>query len=128
MRPILVDNARRKRREKHGGGRRREPMDPEALPADGRAEELLDLHEALEHFVLQDPPKARLVELRSFGGLTLEQAAACLGISPSTADRAWRPRGRSSQPRARSHDQASQTDHLGTSAVPIPSNKTCQVH
>ena len=90
MRRILVENARRKRREKHGGGRRREQVDPEALSAGGRPEELLDLHEALERFALHDPLKAKLVELRFFGGLTLEQAAACLGISLSTADRAWR--------------------------------------
>jgi RNA polymerase sigma factor (TIGR02999 family) len=90
MRRILVENARRKRRVKHGGGRRREPLDPEALSAGGRPEELLDLHEALEQFALHDPLKAKLVELRFFGGLTLEQAAACLGISLSSADRAWR--------------------------------------
>ena len=53
-------------------------------------EELLALHEALEEFVLHDPVKARLVELRFFAGLTLEQAAECLGISLSTADRGWR--------------------------------------
>jgi RNA polymerase sigma factor (TIGR02999 family) len=90
MRRILVENARRKRSEKHGGGRRREQVDPEVPVAGGPPDELLDLHEALERFALHDPLKARLVELRFFGGLTLEQAAACLGISPSTADRAWR--------------------------------------
>jgi DNA-directed RNA polymerase specialized sigma24 family protein len=53
-------------------------------------DELLALNEALEKFELHDPLKAKLVELRFFGGLTLEEAAACLGISLSTADRAWR--------------------------------------
>ena len=48
------------------------------------------MHEALEEFAVHDPLKAKLVELRFFGGLTLEQAAACLEISLSTADRAWR--------------------------------------
>jgi DNA-directed RNA polymerase specialized sigma24 family protein len=48
------------------------------------------LHDALEQFAAHDPLKARLVELRFFGGLTLEQAAECLGISLSTADRSWR--------------------------------------
>ena len=48
------------------------------------------MHEALEQFALRDPLKAKLVELRFFGGLTLEQAATCLEISLSTADRAWR--------------------------------------
>jgi hypothetical protein len=53
-------------------------------------EDLLALHEALERFARHDPLKGKLVEPRFFGGLTLEQVAACLDISPSTADRAWR--------------------------------------
>jgi DNA-directed RNA polymerase specialized sigma24 family protein len=48
------------------------------------------LHESLERLANHDPTKAKLVELRFFAGLTLEQAGECLGISPSTADRAWR--------------------------------------
>jgi RNA polymerase sigma factor (TIGR02999 family) len=90
MRRILVERARRKGREKHGGGRRREHADLDALDASGPPQEILALHEALEDFARRDPLKAKLVELRFFGGLTLEQAAACLGISLSTADRAWR--------------------------------------
>jgi RNA polymerase sigma factor (TIGR02999 family) len=90
MRRILVEAARRKGREKHGGGRRREHADLDALDAGAPAEEILTLHEALERFAAHDPLKARLVELRFFGGLTLEQAAECLNISLSTADRAWR--------------------------------------
>jgi RNA polymerase sigma factor (TIGR02999 family) len=90
MRRILVENARRKGREKHGGGRRREHADLDALSADGCPEDILALHGALEQLALRDPQKAKLVELRYFGGLTLEQAAACLEISLSTADRAWR--------------------------------------
>jgi RNA polymerase sigma factor (TIGR02999 family) len=90
MRRILVENARRKGREKHGGGRQREHPDLDNLRAGGPDEELLDLHEVLEQFAAHDPQKAKLVELRFFAGLTLEEAAACLGISPSTADRAWR--------------------------------------
>jgi RNA polymerase sigma factor (TIGR02999 family) len=90
MRRILVENARRKGREKHGGGRRREHPDLDALRADGPAEDLLAVHEALEQFAAHDSQKAKLVELHFFAGLTLEEAAACLGISPSTADRAWR--------------------------------------
>jgi RNA polymerase sigma factor (TIGR02999 family) len=90
MRRILVENARRKGRRKHGGGLRREHPDLDALSADGLPHELLALNEALEKFELHDPLKAKLVELRFFGGLTLEDAAACLGISLSTADRAWR--------------------------------------
>lgn len=90
MRQILVENARAKGRAKRGGGRRREHPDLDALAAGGPAEDLLALHDALEQFAAHDPVKARLVELRFFAGLTLEQAAACLDISPSTADRAWR--------------------------------------
>jgi RNA polymerase sigma factor (TIGR02999 family) len=90
MRRILVENARRREREKHGGGRRREHAELDDLSAGGSPQELLDLHEALEQFALHEPIKAKLVELRFFGGLTLGQAAECLDISLSTADRAWR--------------------------------------
>jgi RNA polymerase sigma factor (TIGR02999 family) len=90
MRRILVESARRKGREKHGGGQRRQHADLDALDAGAPAEELLALHEALEQFAAHDPLKAKLVELRFFGGLTLAQAAECLSISLSTADRAWR--------------------------------------
>ena len=90
MRRILVENARRKGRLKHGGGARREPADLDALQTGSPAGDVLDLHEALERFAAHDPVKAKLVELRFFAGLTLEQAAGCLGISLSTADRAWR--------------------------------------
>ncbi len=90
MRRILVENARRKGREKHGGGRDREHPNLDELCADGPAQELLALHEALDQFAQHDPVKAKLVELRFFGGLTLQQAADCLGLSLSTADRGWR--------------------------------------
>jgi len=90
MRRILVENARRKERQKHGGGRRREHTELDGLSIGGSPEELLSLHEALEQFALQDPTKAKLVELRFFGGLTMLEVADYLGISLSTADRAWR--------------------------------------
>jgi RNA polymerase sigma factor (TIGR02999 family) len=90
MRRILIENARRKGREKHGGGRQREQPDLDGIAAPQSDEELLALHEALERFAMHDPVKAKLVELRFFGGLTLEQAAECLNISLSTADRGWR--------------------------------------
>jgi RNA polymerase sigma factor (TIGR02999 family) len=90
MRRILVENARRKGRIKHGGGRLREAADLDALDASAAPDDLMDLHEALERFAVEQPRKAKLVELRFFGGLTLEQAAEVLGISLSTADRSWR--------------------------------------
>jgi RNA polymerase sigma factor (TIGR02999 family) len=90
MRRILVDQARRKRRPKHGGGRERIDFDEVALPADDhRAADLLALDEALTAFAREEPAKAELVKLRYFAGLTLEEAAACLGISPATAKRHW---------------------------------------
>jgi RNA polymerase sigma factor (TIGR02999 family) len=90
MRRILVEDARRRGREKHGGGRRREHAELDDLCSDGSPQELLALHEALEDFAHHRPDKAKLVELRFFAGLTLAQAAECLDISLSTADRAWR--------------------------------------
>src|SRR5262249_10956502 len=90
MRRILVESARSKSREKRGGGRRRVHPDLEVLQTDAPAEEILALHEALEKFAVADPLRAKLVELRFFGGLTLAEAAECLDISLSTADRGWR--------------------------------------
>ena len=87
MRRILIDNARRKQAGKRGGGLQRQPL--EAVAAPERDEDLLAVDEALERLAAQDPIKARLVELRYFAGLTGEQAAEVLGISPTTADRHW---------------------------------------
>jgi RNA polymerase sigma factor (TIGR02999 family) len=87
MRRILIDNARRKQTQKRGGGLQRQPLG--AVPAPEPDEELLALDEALQRLAEQDPQKARLVELRYFAGLTGEQAAEVLGISPTTADRHW---------------------------------------
>jgi RNA polymerase sigma factor (TIGR02999 family) len=89
MRRILVENARRKGRLKHGGGRRRQELAPDLVAAPGPDEELLALDAALARLAERDPLKARLVELRFFAGLTGDQAAELLGISPSTADRHW---------------------------------------
>jgi RNA polymerase sigma factor (TIGR02999 family) len=90
MRRILVERARAKGRLKRGGGNKREHPNLEAVAAGGSPEDLLSLHDALEGFAAHDPVKAKLVELRFFAGLTLEQAADCLNISLSTADRSWR--------------------------------------
>ena len=90
MRRILVESARARGRGKRGGGRARDYPDLDALSADAPADDILALHDALDRLGEADPVKAKLVELRFFGGLTLDQAADCLGISPSTADRGWR--------------------------------------
>jgi RNA polymerase sigma factor (TIGR02999 family) len=88
MRRILIDNARRKQRPKHGGDRHRVELE-EGVPAPEAQPDLLALDEALTRLAEREPVKARLVELRYFAGLTLEEAAACLGISLATAKRYW---------------------------------------
>jgi RNA polymerase sigma factor (TIGR02999 family) len=90
MRRILVDTARRKAAVKHGGGRKRANADLDAVLVGDSDDNLLALHDALERFAAHDPVKAKLVELKFFAGLTLEQAADCLNISLSTADRGWK--------------------------------------
>jgi RNA polymerase sigma factor (TIGR02999 family) len=89
MRRILVENARRKQSQKHGGGRQRQDLDADALVAPEPDLDLVALDEALSRLAEQDPLKARLVELRYFAGLTGEQAAAVLGMSTSAVDRLW---------------------------------------
>jgi RNA polymerase sigma factor (TIGR02999 family) len=92
MRRILVDRARRKHSFKRGGGLRRVELDGSALlaaPEDPAAEDLLALDEALRQLESEDPLKARLVKLRYFAGLSLEDAAAALDISTATAKRYW---------------------------------------
>jgi RNA polymerase sigma factor (TIGR02999 family) len=89
MRRILVDNARRKRRPKHGGDQKRIPLDAVVLPVEDRIHDMLALDEALNELAKQEPLKAELVKLRYFAGLSVEEAAACLGISPITAKRYW---------------------------------------
>jgi RNA polymerase sigma factor (TIGR02999 family) len=89
MRRILVDNARRKRSGKHGGGRDRVELPADAIAAPDGDLDLVALDEALTRLAAADPLKARLVELRYFAGLTGEQAAAALGLSPSAVDRLW---------------------------------------
>ena len=89
MRRILVDAARRKRREKHGGDRKRVSFDDAALAVPGLRHDLVELDDALTRLATHDPQAARLVELRHFAGLSMPEAAQVLGISPRTADRVW---------------------------------------
>jgi RNA polymerase sigma factor (TIGR02999 family) len=89
MRRILVDQARRKKRHKHGGERRRVPLD-EAEPAcRDDAAELLAIHEALDKLASEDPQAAQLVQLRYFAGLSVEQAAEAMALPRSTAYVHW---------------------------------------
>jgi RNA polymerase sigma factor (TIGR02999 family) len=89
MRRILIERARHKQRLIHGGGRQRQELHPDLVAAPAPDDELLSLDAALARLAEHDPVKARLVELRYFAGLTGEQAAQILGISPKTADRYW---------------------------------------
>ena len=89
MRRILVENARRKGRVKRGGDRLRVELMDGDLATDERSEDLLALDEALTELAATDATKAELVKLRYFAGLTIEQAAELLSISPATAKRHW---------------------------------------
>ena len=90
MRRILIDAARRKAAVRHGGQRHRVPLLND-ISNDGptRPEELLALNEALERLEREDRESFRLVMLRYFGGLTVEEAASALGVSERTAKRHW---------------------------------------
>jgi RNA polymerase sigma factor (TIGR02999 family) len=88
MRRILVDNARRKKSVKHGGKRRRVPLE-EFHRITESPDALLALNDALNRFVAEEPAKAELVKLRFFAGMSTPQAAAALNISVATAERWW---------------------------------------
>ncbi len=89
MRRILVEHARRKQRPKHGRNFQRVGLDDERLLAEMPSEDLVALDEALTKLAEVDETKAELVKLRYFAGLTLDQAAEALDISPTTAKRHW---------------------------------------
>ena len=89
MRRILVDQARRKQAGKHGGQGRRVPLDAADAGYHSSADELLDIDEALTRLAAEDPQAARLIQLRYFAGLSVEDAAAVVGISRSTAYEHW---------------------------------------
>ena len=89
MRRILVEKARRKRRIRHGGGRKRLDFSESAVADLQRSDDLLALDEALERLSAEEPTVAEVVKLRYFAGLTIDQTAAALGISVRTANRHW---------------------------------------
>jgi RNA polymerase sigma factor (TIGR02999 family) len=89
MRRILVENARRRRSEKHGGQLRRIDFEEAQSLVEPPAEDLLALDEALDQLASEDSVKAELVKLRCFAGLSHQDAARALGISRATADRYW---------------------------------------
>jgi RNA polymerase sigma factor (TIGR02999 family) len=87
MRRILVEHARRKHRQRHGGERRRVPFDGVDIAAIETGDDLLALDEALDRFAEAEPVAAQVVKLRFFTGLTIEQTARALAISVRTANR-----------------------------------------
>ena len=89
MRHILVDYARARNSERRGGGAEHVCLDETAIITEERATELLALDEALKELAQLDARQARIVELRHFGGLTLEETAEFLNVSPDTVSRDW---------------------------------------
>jgi RNA polymerase sigma factor (TIGR02999 family) len=89
MRRILIDQARRKQADKNGGGRHRLDVLDAELAVDSSGDDLLTVNEALTRLAALEPQAARLVELRFFAGLTLDQAAKALDIPERTAYRHW---------------------------------------
>jgi len=89
MRRILIENARRKRAARHGGGQSKLDIQKVEIASAEKDDELLAVSEALEKFAARDKQKAELVKLRYFVGLTTHEAAEVLGISVPTADRWW---------------------------------------
>jgi len=104
MRRILVDSARRKKSQRHGGGHGRVDLDTERIEVIVPPERLIALSEALDVLDREEPQVAHLVKLRYFVGLTLEQAAEVLKISPRTAFRHW------AYARARLHQELTEGD------------------
>jgi len=90
IRRILIDHARSRARRKRGGDRARAPLDEMLLVSPERDDRLLELNDALTRLADTAPQKARVVELRFFGGLTEEEVAEVLGVSTRTVTRDWR--------------------------------------
>lgn len=90
MRRVLIDHARRKRSDKHGGGRKREPLEEAAVFMGEPVVDLIALDSAMEKLHEMDPQLAQVVELRFFGGLTSDETARVMGVSPRTVKYDWR--------------------------------------
>jgi RNA polymerase sigma factor (TIGR02999 family) len=89
MRRILVDNARRKQRPKHGGCHQRIELEEPCCVTDDGEEQVLLVNDALDRLAEESPEKAALVKLRYFAGMSIQDAADMLGVSRATADRYW---------------------------------------
>ena len=113
MRRILIDNARRKQRGKHGGDRRRIDLDENCAVGVSAADDVLALDEALGRLERTDPMAGRLVKLRYFAGLSMAEAAKALGISLRTAERNW------TYARAWLHRALAEAEGKGTPRAPL---------
>jgi RNA polymerase sigma factor (TIGR02999 family) len=89
MRRILVEHARSRRRLKRGGDAQRLPLEQDVAAVDADADRWEDLDRALDRLATLDPRQAKVVELRYFGGMTVEEAARVLGVSEKTVKRDW---------------------------------------
>jgi len=89
MRRILIDHARGHLREKRGAGKRTLPLEEALIFSRERSEELVRLDDALERLASIDPRQSRIVELRFFGGLSVQETSEFLGVSPNTVKRDW---------------------------------------
>ena len=89
MRRILVENVRRKRRLRHGGGQQRVELDETELAAEAEEDKVLQVDEALDDLAREDPVQAQVVKLRFFAGLKNEEVAEALGVSTKTVQRYW---------------------------------------
>jgi RNA polymerase sigma-70 factor, ECF subfamily len=89
MRRILVDYAVRRKAQKRGGERRKVSLDEVSLPIEQRADELLALDDALQRLAALDERHSRVVECRYFAGMSIEETAEALGVSPATVKRDW---------------------------------------
>jgi RNA polymerase sigma factor (TIGR02999 family) len=90
MRHILIDHARNQKYQKRGGGAQKVPLDDAVVFSKERVEELVELDDALTSLWALDPRKSQIVELRFFGGLSIEETAEVMGMSPTTVQREWR--------------------------------------
>jgi RNA polymerase sigma factor (TIGR02999 family) len=89
MRNLLVDRARARQADKRGGGINQVELDEGELVAPAQLDEVLELNEALEKLSEIDPRKSRIIEMRYFGGMSVEETAAVLELSPITIKREW---------------------------------------
>ncbi len=89
MRRVLVDHAVARKAQKRGGDRARVPLDERWAAIEGRPDDLLALDEALRKLASLDERQSRVVECRFFAGMTIEETAKALGISPATVNRDW---------------------------------------